>query len=223
MSRTLGEMSAEERQQHAIWTEILNRRTSSDQERNRARQQLDALEFKGHSGPLMDKMTDFEKKLKAIEEQGQSMTAEDRKAIIELRKLATTIDVKKIDALATVNKQTAAALELLQETEKQHHSDNQSGWSKLDARLTELKQRLVGVNERVSDLEKAHNEKFREIEGLIGACRRDVSAVIEEALNDARSSIIADAEQAARNIVGEMLGTTEAPTPSTNDEDDVTF
>ena len=223
MSRTLADMSAEERQQHAIWTEILNRNTSTDQERNNARIQLDALEFKSHSGPLMEKLTDLTDRLKLIEDKGQTLTQQDRDAVKTVRELSKTLDPKRLEALETNNGKALQGLADLAEMERNHHQDNQQGWSKLQAQIEELRQQATSTNQGNNDVHTRLNEKFREVESSIAALRRNLNDLVADAISEAKTAIMAEAHSAAVEAVGNLLGDvsdTPAPQVAVEADDD---
>lgn len=212
MSRTLAQMSEEERKLHGMYTRILASNKSTDAEKKNARIQLDGLEWNNQAGPLMEQIVRLKQRLDGIEAQGATMTEDDRKAIIELRKLS-----KDAEQLTGINQQVAEMVNALGEMAsmgEQHHNDNQKGWSKHEKMIVDLTRNLSELHAQVETFIETANEKFRKVE-------ESINDLVEEAVSEAKIAIHAEAVAAATAAVSGLLGETPSSEPtSTNEADD---
>jgi hypothetical protein len=204
--RKLSDMNDVEKAQHRNWTEILKNPLSTPQERERAQHKIDALEWKGFTGPLMEMITKLTVRLDNIEEMGQSMTEADRKAIIELRGIAKRLDKTKLESLESSVGKCLSDLAELATIENQHNDDNQGGWAKHEAILVEARVKRQALSKKLDDVEQRTNEKFREVEKKVDDLRRDLNTLIADAIDEVKTSIMAESEAAAITAVGNLLG-----------------
>jgi len=198
--------------QHATWTEKLNSSLSTAEEKKNARIQIDALEWKGQTGPVMEAITKLTERLNHVEAEGQSMSDVDRKSLVELRKLAEILDKDKLEILETNTDKCLAALLVLSKTEAQHYENDQVGWSKHERMFVESKQERDTIDKYVHTIVERFNEKFREVEGQIECLRHDFKVLIAEAMEEATANVLEETEAAALTAVGNLLG------DSTDDE-----
>jgi len=216
--RKLSDMTEVEKAQYRNQKAILDNSLSTQEEIKRARLKLDALEWKGQAGPIMEMITKLTVRLDNVEEMGQSISDEDRKAVIELRQLASRLDKSKLDVLeANVGKGLSQIAELAM-TENQHHDDNQQGWSKHEAILVEARIKRQAIAKKLDDVEQRTNDKFREVEKKVDNLRRDLNTLIADAIDEARTAIMVEAESAALAAVANLLGESEGVTTQKADK-----
>lgn len=206
MARTLHDMSEVERAQYSNWQAKLRATTSTQAEKVEAQRQIEALEWRGHSGPLMEEIGDMKNRLATMEELGQSMSPEDRKAIVELRQLAKRLDAEKLSAIEEqVNANAKTAFDI-GELVNQHRSDQQQGWSSNAKAINDVKAQVAELQQTINDVEQRCNEKFREVEDSVASVRRNLNDLIAYAISEAKMAIHAEAVAAAAEAVGNLLG-----------------
>jgi len=218
MERRLSDMSEVEKAQFRNHKAIVDNATSTAEEQKQARLQMDALQWKGQTGPLMELITKLTARLDAVEEMGQSISEEDRRALVELRQLSKRLDKNRVEALELNIGKCLDGLAELALTEQQHRDDNQSGWSRHEADLTVAKQSRQALEVRINDMEQWINNKFRDVEAKIDTLRRDLNALIADAMDGARTTIMAEAAAAAIAAVGNLLGESEGATTQKADK-----
>lgn len=206
MARKLSDMSDVEKAQFRNQKAIIDSSVSTDEERKLARLRMDALEWKGQTGPIMEMIMKLTVRLSNIEELGQSMTEEDRKAIIELRQIAKRLDNTKLNALEKNVGKTLNDLGELALMESQHHDDAQMGWSKHEGILVDHRVKRQAIATKLEDFTTLVNNKFRQVEKKVDDLRRDLNTLIADAVDEAKTAIMAEAESAAINAVADLLG-----------------
>jgi hypothetical protein len=211
-NRELGQMSEVEKSQHRNFTAVLNNPLATPQEKTNARQRVDALEWKGQTGPLMEKITKLTARLDHVEETGQSMSEEDRAALVELRKLAKRLDGAKLDTLEEMVNTCQVMIAELAVTEQQHHNDNQVGWSKHDQALAQASAARRDLSEQLNKVTELSNEKFRKVE-------KAIEDLVADAIDAAETAIMAEAQDAVKTAVANLMGDVTTP-PSTDAETD---
>lgn len=226
--RTIADMDDVERQQHARWTAVLNRSTSSEEERKNARIQIDALEYKGNSGPLMKEITELRKRFDAIEKEGQAMSEDDRKALLELRDMAKTFDGRKLGALEQSVTSIASNLEIVAKTVDNHRNDQQHAYSKNAEAIAERAKENDKITKDLDAFIELMNNKFREIEVDIANIKEQYAAVqanladiVSQALDTTETAVMAEAESAAREAVSNVVGDLPVAEPPAIESDPI--
>ena len=187
------QMNEVEKAQHANFTSIINNALSTPEEIKIARHKLEALEWKGQTGPIMELVTKLTDRLDNVEKLGQSMSDEDRESLADLRRLAKPFAKEKLDKLETNVDKALNDLADLILTETQHHSDNQDGWSKHETTLVSMrKERQAEVN-KFEVFQQRANDKFREVEAKIDALRSDLNMLVADAVAEVKNTIMAEA------------------------------
>ena len=216
--RRLPDMSKIEQAQHRNLMSIINRSGSTVEELKTARLKIDALEWKGQTGPIMELITKLTVRLDNVEEMGQSLSGEDRKAIIELRQLANRLDKSKLDVLETNVSTCLTQLAELSSTENYHHEDSQCGWSKHEGILVDARVKRQAIAKKLDDFTTLVDDKFRSVEKNVDALRRDLSTLIADAIDEAKIAIMTEAESAAILAVGNLLGESDGATTQKTDK-----
>ena len=80
MSRKLSDMTEEERGAFRIWDSILKNDLSTPAEKERARKEIDALQWGGTTGPVMEKLCKLEARIEALEAKRSGSSKLSKKA-----------------------------------------------------------------------------------------------------------------------------------------------
>jgi chromosome segregation ATPase len=202
-------MTPEERAAYQIWKSRLENDMSTPEEKLEARQQMDALEWSGSTGPVMTRIGDIEDRLQSIE-----VLKGNRKFPVS----KAAFDKAKADIESALNQSRDAIAETRALTEpitnlKGLVEDAKHGKNEILAELGAVRESLKAYSSKINSMEDSHAKEVQRLERGQAALKAEnakllkaLADVVSEAVEEAKTAIHAEAQAAAIAAVGTLMG-----------------
>lgn len=209
MSRKLSDMTEDERSAYRIWESILKSDMSHESEKERARKELDALEWKGSTGPVMERIGDIEDRLQSIEVLKGNRKFPVTKKDMEKAKS----DIVSLQTNVRDIREGSESVDMVIGDLQAANSDMKDALNGIRGDIGDLRAELKALNQLVRDEKADKEKKAAEVERKLKALKAEnakilkaLADIVSEAVEEAKVAIQAEAQAAAVAAVSDIKG-----------------
>ena len=202
MSRTVSEMSPDDRQAYQTYQLRLESHASTAAEKVDARQKMEELEWKGKAGGVFSAIDAVEQRLAKVEAQkGGGKAANCKKELAEIDERLTAIATKGLE-------REDAILDVRSIAEANHDEVNKlrADLGKASTLIREDQKTVGNVQKRQGEDSKTVAKMMTAIEARLAKLEQFQTDAIADMIDEAKTAIHAEAQAAAKTAVAELMG-----------------